>query len=181
MTRICGILLIGLAVGAAARAEVRQADGSSGRLEFIALQAGAKFTGTFERFQVRLDFDPMNTSGGSLQVTVETASIETQDAERDEILRSRDFLWTEKHPQAVFHAERFEPDGAGFRALGELSIRGVTKPATVRFTLAPAGPASLMNGTSNLKRRAFGLGQGEWTSTEWVGDDVEVRFELTLR
>lgn len=181
MTRICGILLIGLAVGAAAQAEVRQADGSSGKLEFTALQAGAKFTGTFERFQVRLDFDPMNASGGSLQVTVETASIETQDAERDEILRSRDFFWTEKHPQAAFHAERFEPDGTGFRALGELSIRGVTKPAAVRFTLAPAGPASLMNGTSDLKRLAFGLGQGEWTSTEWVGDDVEVRFELTLR
>lgn len=181
MTRICGVLLIGLAACVAAQAEVRQADGRSGKLEFTAVQAGAKFTGAFGKFQVRLDFDPSNASVGSLQVTVDAASIDTQDAERDEILRSHDFFWTERHPQAAFRAERFEPDGAGFRALGELSIRGVTKPAAVRFTLAPAGAGSLMKGTADLKRLDFGLGQGEWTSTEWVGDEVEVRFELTLR
>jgi polyisoprenoid-binding protein YceI len=181
MTRILAVLLIGLTACAAARAEVRQADGSSGKLEFTAVQAGAKFTGGFTQFQVRLDLDPSNVARGSLQVTIETASIDTQDTERDEILRSRDFFWTEKHPQAAFHAERFEPGGAGFRALGELSIRGVTKPATVSFTLAPAGPTTLMKGTADLKRLDFGLGQGEWVSTEWVGDDVEVRFELTLR
>jgi polyisoprenoid-binding protein YceI len=181
MTKICGVLLIGFAACATAQPEVRLADESSGKLEFNALQAGARFTGSFAQFQVRLEFDPLKALVGTLHVTVETASIETQDAERDEILRSRDFFWTEKHPQAVFHAERFEPDGAGFRALGELSIRGVTKPATVGFTLAPAGPGSLMRGTADLKRLDFGLGQGEWTSTEWVGDDVEVRFELTLR
>lgn len=181
MTRIPGFLLIALAACTAAQAEVRQADGSAGKLEFTALQAGAKFTGGFTQFQVRLDLDPSNAARGSLQVTVDTTSIDTQDAERDEILRSRDFFWAEKHPQAVFHAERFEPDGAGFRALGELSIRGVKKPATVRFTLVPAGLTALMKGTADLKRLAFGLGQGEWASTEWIGDDVEVRFELTLR
>ncbi len=175
------LLCVLLAICPAALAEVRQADGNSGTLEFSATQAGAKFTGAFRRFQVKLDFDPSNAACGNLDVTVETPSIDTQDAERDEILRSRDFFWTEQHPQAVFHAERFEADGAGFRALGELTIRGTTKPAAVRFTLAPAGLTSVMKGTANLRRLAFGLGQGEWESTEWVADEVEVRFELTLR
>ena len=37
-----------------------------------------------------------------------------------------------------------------------------------------------MKGSANLKRLAFGLGQGDWASTEWVGDDVDVRFDLKL-
>jgi len=179
--RVLRLLCVLLAFCPAALAEVRQANGNTGTLEFSATQAGAKFTGAFRRFQVKFDFDPSNAAHGSLDVAVETPSIDTQDTERDEILRSRDFFWTAQHPQAVFHAERFEPDGAGFRALGELTIRGTTKPAAVRFTLAPAGLASIMKGTANLRRLAFDLGQGEWESTEWVGDEVEVRFELALR
>jgi polyisoprenoid-binding protein YceI len=175
------ILCIALSASPAALAEVRQADSSAGTLLFSATQAGAKFTGAFRKLQVKLDFDPASPSKGSLDVTVETSSIDTQDAERDEILKGRDFFWTEKYPQAVFHAERFEPDGAAFRAVGELSIRGAKKPAIVRFTLAPAAGVAVMKGTAALHRLDFGLGQGDWASTEWVGDEVEVRFELKLR
>jgi polyisoprenoid-binding protein YceI len=181
MKTLLRILCIVLVAGPAAQATVRQADASTGTLLFSATQAGAKFTGAFKTFKVQFDFDPASPSKGSLDVTVETPSIDTQDAERDEILKGRDFFWTEKYPQAVFHAVRFEPEGDGFRAVGELSIRGSKKPATVRFTLAPAAGASVMKGTANLKRLDFGLGQGDWASTEWVGDEVEVRFELKLR
>jgi hypothetical protein len=37
-----------------------------------------------------------------------------------------------------------------------------------------------MKGTASLKRLPFGLGQGDWASTEWIGDDVDVRFDLKL-
>ncbi|MGH8250911.1 MAG: YceI family protein [Steroidobacteraceae bacterium] len=181
VTRVLRALLVVLAACPAALADVRQADQGSGTLTFVAEQAGAKFTGAFGSFQARLDFDPSNATRGSLHVTVATPSIDTRDAERDEILKSRDFFWTEKYPQALFHAERFETDDTGFRALGELTIRGVTRPAAVRFTLAPATGASVMKGTASLRRLAFSLGQGDWSSTEWVGDEVEVRFELKLR
>ena len=68
---------------------------------------------------------------------------------------------------------------AGARA-ANLTIRGVTKPVPVTFTLAPTGAATVMKGSASLKRLDFGLGQGEWASTEWVGDAVDVRFELKL-
>ncbi|MGH8129520.1 MAG: YceI family protein [Steroidobacteraceae bacterium] len=165
---------------AVAAADFWQADQRSGTLNFSATQAGAKFTGGFERFHVKLDFDPTKPADGNLHVTVATPSIDTADAERDEILRSRDFFWTEQHPEAVFHAERIERDGADWRAQGELTIRGATRPATVRFALTPEKDNLVMKGAANLRRLAFGLGQGDWASTEWIGDEVDVRFELTL-
>jgi polyisoprenoid-binding protein YceI len=174
-------LALALALAPAAHAEPLQANQSVGRLEFSAVQAGARFTGTFTRFSVALDFDPAHPATGRLDVTVEVASIDTQDPERDEILRGADFFQVEQHPQAVFHAERFERAGAGWRAPGDLTIRGVTRPVPVMFTLAPGAGASVMKGNASLSRLAFGLGQGEWASTEWVGDEVDVRFELRLK
>jgi polyisoprenoid-binding protein YceI len=176
-------LLVALAVSPAALASALQADQSSGRLEFAATQADAKFNGAFKRFRVALEFDPAHPDQGRLDVTVDVASIDTQDPERDEILRGPDFFWAEKYPQAVYHAGRFERAGAGWRAPGELTIRGGKKPVPVTFTLAPAaggGPAT-MKGSAGLSRLGFGLGQGEWASTEWIGDAVEVRFELKLQ
>ena len=176
-------LFAALALSPAALAGTLRADQSAGRLEFSATQAGAKFTGSFTRFSVALEFDPAHPDQGRLDVTVDVASIDTQDAERDEILRSADFFWADKYPQAVFHAGQFVRAGAGWRAPGELTIRGVTRAVPVSFTLAPAagtGP-SVMKGGAHLSRLAFGLGQGDWASTEWVGDPVEVRFELKLQ
>jgi polyisoprenoid-binding protein YceI len=173
-------LLATLALAPSALADLRQADQSAGALEFTATQAGATFAGAFKRFEVKLDFDPAAPSTGRLDVTVDAASIDTQDGERDEILRSPDFFWVEKHPQAAYHATRFERDGASWLARGELTIRGVTRPVPVKFTLAAAGPAMVMKGTAQLKRLDFGLGQGDWAATEWVGDEVDVRFELKL-
>jgi polyisoprenoid-binding protein YceI len=176
------ILLAALAcagVGAAHGAEWR-GDERSGSLRFTAIQAGAKFTSDFQRFQVRFDFDEAKPADGRLDVTVETKSVDTADADRDGILRSRDFFWCEQYPEAVFHAEKFERDGAGWRAHGELSMRGVTRPVAVRFELAPGPMQLVMKGTSDLRRLEFGVGQGEWSSTEWVGDEVGVLFDLKL-
>jgi polyisoprenoid-binding protein YceI len=160
----------------AALADLRQADGAAGTLEFTATQAGAKFTGAFRRFRVKLDFDPAKPEAGRLDVTVETASVDTQDGERDQILKSPDFFWVEKYPEASFHATRFERAGQGWRATGDLTIRGVKKPVPVEFTLAGAA----MKGGAQIERLAFGLGQGDWASTEWIGAGVEVRFDLKL-
>jgi polyisoprenoid-binding protein YceI len=174
-------LALVLALCPAAHAELLRADPSASRLEFSAIQAGAKFTGSFTRFQVALDFDPAHPAGGRLDVTVEVASINTQDAERDEILRGADFFQADAHPQAVFHAARFERAGDGWRAPGDLTIRGIKRPVPVTFTLSPGAGAFVMKGGASLRRLAFGLGQGDWASTEWVGDEVDVRFELRLQ
>lgn len=173
-------LALALLICPAAIAGPRQADGGSGKLEFTATQADARFSGSFKRFHVTLDFDPAAPAQGRLDVSVEAGSIDTQDGERDEILRGADFFDVAKHPRAEYHATRFQRAGEGWRADGELTIRGVKKPVPVSFTLAQAGGATVMKGSAGLKRLDFGLGRGEWASTEWVGDAVDVRFELKL-
>jgi polyisoprenoid-binding protein YceI len=175
------VALAACGIAQTADAEAWQGGQDAGSLQFTAVQAGATFTGAFDRFQVRFDFDAAQPAGGRLDVTVATPSIATRDPERDEILRSRDFFWTEKFPEATFHASRFERDGVGWRASGELTIRGETRPTAVHFELAPGDRILGMKGSARLHRLEFGLGQGEWSSTEWVGDEVGVKFDLRLK
>lgn len=172
---------VALLAAGAAGAKSWQGDAAAGALQFDAVQADATFTGSFKDYDLRFDFDPAKPAGGRLDVTVALASTDTEDTERDEILKSAEFFWIERHPQASFHATRFRRDGKRWRADGELTLRGVTRPAAVLFTLAEQGQALRMKGDAKIRRLPFGVGQGEWQSTEWIGDEVVVRFDLKLK
>ncbi|HEY7753212.1 MAG TPA: YceI family protein [Steroidobacteraceae bacterium] len=156
-------------------------DGHAGGLEFTAMQAGARFTGRFAEFRVDLDFDAAAPAQGRLHVTIATGSADTRDADRDAILTGTDFFWSERHPQATYHAEGFERDGKGWRAVGSLTLRGVTRQVPVRFEVAPGTDRLAMKGRAMVRRLDFGVGQGDWASTEWIGDDVVIAFDLALR
>ncbi|MGQ0385298.1 MAG: YceI family protein [Gammaproteobacteria bacterium] len=173
----CALLLCATGAGAAGWT----GDGKAGRLEFTALQAGAHFTGRFREFRVELEFDATAPAKGWLHVSVATASEDTQDDDRDGILKSQDFFWSERHPEAVFQAEGFNRSGNGWDAHGTLTLRGVSQPLVVHFTAMPVNGGLKMKGGAKLSRLAFGVGQGDWASTEWIGDEVAIAFEVNLK
>jgi polyisoprenoid-binding protein YceI len=140
------------ACAAVAEAGSWRGDGESGRLEFRALQAGAHFTGRFRDFRVELDFDAAAPAAGRLVVTVATASADTADDDRDGILRSQDFFWSERHPAAVFQARGFEREGDGWGARGTLTLRGVSQPVAVHFTTLPVKDRATMKGVATIRR-----------------------------
>ena len=174
------VLLVGLLPAVAAAATWR-GDQHSGALQFSAIQAGAKFRGHFGEFKVRLDFDAANPSKGSLDVTIATASADTADKERNEVLHGRDFFWIVHFPEATYHAEGFKRDGKSWVASGKLTLRGVTQPVAVRFEVKPKQKQLGMKGGATLHRLEFGVGQGDWAETTWLADPVEVAFDLSLQ
>ena len=174
----CALLLSLLPTIAAAAAW--QGDQQAGALRFTATQAGAKFTGHFGEFKVRFDFDPANPAKGVLDVTIMTASADSSDSERDELMHGRDFFWAEHFPEATYHAEGFKRDGKAWVASGKLTLRGVTQPVTVRFEAKPKLKQLSMQGGATLHRLEFGVGQGDWKETTWLADPVDVAFDLSL-
>ena len=177
--RFCAALLALLP--SAAMAAVWQGDEHAGALRFVATQAGAKFPGHFGAFKVRFDFDPANPSRGYLDVTIATQSADTADAERDEVLHGKDFFWVERFPEAKYHAEGFKRDGKGWIAAGKLTLRGVTQAVVVRFELKPKARRLGMKGGVTLRRLEYGVGQGDWADTTWLGNPVDVAFDLSLQ
>jgi len=178
---LAGAALACLASGPAAAEPAWRLEPAASRLGFSATQAGAVFEGRFTRFQAEIRFDEADLASSRFEVTVDTASADTGEARRDEILTGPDFFWAEQYPTAVFEATEFTRAGNAYLARGTLILRGVSKPVPVRFRFerSAEGGAGLV-GSTRLRRLDFGVGQGEWTATEWVGDEVEVSFELRL-
>jgi polyisoprenoid-binding protein YceI len=181
-----GAALVLLASGAwGAGAPVHYvADAAKSSLEFSFVQAGAQNKGRFTRFPVVFDFSPDALAGSKLEVTVEMGSLDTGDQERDDTLRSDDLFAVKKFPQAHFTATQFTKTAAGYEAVGKLTLRGTTRDLRVPFTFRTAtegaAPVAYMNGKTSLKRLDYGVGQGDWKSTEGVGDEVGVSFVLRL-
>jgi polyisoprenoid-binding protein YceI len=71
------------------------------------------------------------------------------------------------------------PLGSGqYQAQGELSIKGITRKITVPFTVRRAGGATVYEGGFTLMRLSFNIGEGVWSDTDTVANEVEVRFRL---
>ncbi|MGH8311048.1 MAG: YceI family protein, partial [Steroidobacteraceae bacterium] len=112
-------------------------DPAGGKLSFAFNQAGAENTGQFRKFDVKLTLDDRNPTDNRLDVQIQVASLDTQDEERDEILRSADLFDCAKHATASFVSKRVKRFAAGrYVATGTLTIRGVAREVQVPFTFA---------------------------------------------
>lgn len=88
--------------------------------------------GTFRDFDGHFSFDVAQPEASKVKVTLKTASVDSNHAERDKHLRSPDFLNVAKHPTATFESTQVKPNGNGsFDILGNLSLNGVTKPVVI--------------------------------------------------
>jgi polyisoprenoid-binding protein YceI len=182
--RALGLAATLLAASAAQGATRWTADAARSRLEFTGTLAAGAFNGRFGRFSPEIAFDPADLAGSRFEVTVATGSADTQEADRDAILKGPDFFAVERWPTARFAADRFTATGPGrYTAQGRLTLRDVTRDVTLTFTFQPAadGTTAALAGGTAIRRLDFGVGQGEWRDTQWVGDEVQVQFDLSLR
>jgi len=176
-------MLLSTSVAGAAQA-LYSVDAAKSTLEFGFVQAGAHNTGRFPKLAVNFNFDTDNPAAARLEVTVEVAALDTGDQERDDTLREPDLFNVAKFPQAHFAASQISKTAAGYDASGTLLLRGVSRPMHVPFTLRSVTEQGrrvlYMTGKTLIRRLDFGVGQGDWKSTEWVGNEVTITFNLRL-
>ena len=150
-------------------------------LSFSFTQAGAQNQGRFVKFDVSLALDAAQPAQGRLEVNVDVGSLDTGDKDRDDTLRGAELFNVAKFPRAHFTSTAITRiDASHYEAAGKLTIRDLTRELKIPFTFAPGPTGNSMNGQVVIKRLDFGVGQGDWKSTEWVGDDVAVSFALHL-
>ncbi|MDB6085033.1 MAG: hypothetical protein JWN43_2914 [Gammaproteobacteria bacterium] len=157
------------------------ADPASSRLEFIGVQAGAEFKGAFHKFTADVEFAPDALASAHFDVQIDLNSVDTMDKDRDKTLRGPDIFDVAHFPTAHYVTHSFTKTATGYSAAGALTLHGVTKDVPVDFQFVSTGGQPKLEGTAKLKRLDFGVGQGDWKSTEWVGDVVKVAFSLTLK
>jgi polyisoprenoid-binding protein YceI len=156
-----------------------QAPGSS--LTFTFDQAGAASHGSFKQFSTALAYDDKSPASGSLNVKVQIATIDTQDQERNETLVSPDLFDAQKFPTAQYNSSSFSRTAAGgLEAVGKLTLRGVTHDLRLPLKIVSTATGLELSGATAIKRLEYGVGQGDWQSTEGVGDEVKIQYKVSL-
>lgn len=183
MLRASGLALAGfLLASASAQAATWTIDPAQSHLGFSGSQSGTPFSGQFGRFSGTIVFDTGNPGAGHADITITTASAKTGDPQKDGALPGSDWFATDKFPTATFTAKSFKAIGAGvYEADGTLTIRGISKPLALPFTLAIAGDTAKAAGHVDLTRTEFGVGQGSWSSGQYVALKVGVTFAVTAK
>ncbi|NNM61454.1 MAG: YceI family protein [Steroidobacteraceae bacterium] len=156
-------------------------DAAHSRLEFTGTQAGAPFTALFQHFTATIAFAPTDLADSRFDVVIEVASADSKDKDRDGAMRGTDIFDVARFPTAEYVTRAFAKTGAGFTATGTLSLRGVARTVPIAFTFTPTPGGAILRGTAKLERLDFGVGQGQWKNTTWIGNDVGIAFSLSLK
>lgn len=147
-------------------------------LSFTATQNGAPVTGEFKKFSGEINFDPNQLNTSHVKIIIDLTSVSDSYNKISDTLKSADWFNVKTFPKAIFEANVFSKTGdKTFEAKGNLSLRGKTVPITLQFTQEEyTETKARMKGTTTLQRTAFGVGQGEWSDTKAIKDDVVVNF-----
>ncbi|EDQ01757.1 YceI family protein [Shewanella benthica] len=166
-TALAGYLLLSGAVSATDY--VIDTKGAHASIEFKVSHLGYSFVvGRFNEFEGDFSFDGNKLADGHVNVTIKTASLDSNHAERDKHLRSPDFLNTAKFPEASFKSSSIVDKGDGnFLLNGDFTLNGVTKPMTI-------------------KAKTIGEGQDPWGgyragftgTTEFALKDYNIKMDL---
>ena len=154
-------------------------------LGFTAKQSGGDVDARFEKFSAQIAFADANLASSRFDVQVTTQSVNSQDSDRDTVLRDKDLFDSAKYPTAHFVTSAFTRKAAGqYEATGKLTIRDVTHEIRLPFTFQTAqegGKAvAWLKGGVTVNRLDYGVGQGDWKDTSVVANEVRVKFELRL-
>lgn len=177
--RFAPLLLPLLLISIPAIARDWQVDAAKSSLAFKGTYQNEGFAGRFGKFQASIAFDPADPSQDRFDVQVDVASVATESEERDDTLKTEDFFWPTKFPQAHFVTRSFTRAADGsLEAKGELTIRDRTKPVILQVKFAANGNAATLDVDTTLKRLDFDLGAGDdWAD---IGNDVAVHGHLLL-
>jgi polyisoprenoid-binding protein YceI len=174
------VVLLSLA-GLTARADTFKIDPVHSSIIFSIKHLGVTdFYGRFNDVSGKVVFDKADPSESLMEVTIPVESVDTHNEKRDQHLKSPDFFNAKQFPTIVFKSKSVEGTGDSYKATGDFTLHGVTKPMTLEIKRAPDGKGmegEIRGGGEarfTIKRSDFGMNfmQGG------LGDEVTILLSL---
>ncbi len=164
-------------------------DPTHSRVGFVARHAMVtKVRGSFSEFEGTGWFDVENPAASHLQLTIQAASIDTRNPDRDGHLKSNDFFDMETYPEITFASTAVEQlDAENYRVTGDLTIKGVTNPVTVDFEYTGTAVDPYRNqrigfeGKTTVNRKDWGISWNTALETGGVlvSEKVTLEFDVS--
>lgn len=156
-------------------------------VEFSALYGKDPITGAFPDFSAEIMFTPEKPEKSKIRFQFNLAKVSSSDKDAQSYLPLPDWFSADLYPVATFESTKVSKlSEKEYRVLGNLTIRDKTVPVELPFTLdIYQGDAADRDkqfarvvGKTTIKRLDFGVGQGEWSKTDVIQNDVGITVKL---
>jgi polyisoprenoid-binding protein YceI len=168
-----------------AQAQTWTIDPTHSELTFRIRHFVTRVRGTFSKWNGEITADPKNLSGGAVNVTIDSKSIDTNDERRDGHLKSPDFFAVDSFPTLTFKSSKVEVKGSDVKVYGNLTIRGVTKPVVLAgafngVTKDMQGKQRIgFDASTKINRLDYGVSWNRAVEgAAMLGDDVEINITI---
>jgi polyisoprenoid-binding protein YceI len=146
------------------------------------VKASVALEGTFEKWNSTMTFTSTDVTTGVLDIKIQAASVNTGSGMKDGKLKSKDFFNVEQDPLITFHSDKIVQTGPNtFNLPGTFTIRGVSKPETLMFTVTGTRGSGSgdIKGTMAFDRKDYGMDKG--IPFIKIADRVEVTVNLKAK
>ena len=134
--------------------------------------------GRFNDFDGDFTWDKNNSGASSINIEIETKSLDSNHAERDKHLRNEDFLDVDKYPKATFKSTKYHGDASGGKMDGMLTLHGVSKAITLDVKVIGEGDdpwggyRAGFEATTTIRRADFGMDYNLGPAAETMDFDL---------
>jgi polyisoprenoid-binding protein YceI len=144
-------------------------------------QMGVPVEGKFKKVGGQVAYDPANPAAAQAKVDVDVASFDLGDPQYNREVQQKDWFDGARFPAASFVSTSVKAAGAGrLEVAGKLTIKGRSVNVSMPLSARSEGGATVFEGSVQIRRLAFSIGEGEWKDTALLADEVVVKFHLVV-
>jgi polyisoprenoid-binding protein YceI len=179
MRAVCPFLAL---IAVCAPASAGNVDYARSEISFVSKQMNVPVEGRFRKFSALIVFDSGKLGSSKAEIDVDLASIDTGSTEADDEVGTKTWFNTSAFPTAKFSSSKVTKTGPDrYEVRGKLSIKGISNDVAAPFVVRHSGDAVTYEGNFTLKRLQFRIGEGVWSDTETVADEVQVKFRIVAK
>jgi polyisoprenoid-binding protein YceI len=153
------------------------ADAANAKILFTVSGPFGTVHGNFTGLKATIKFDESDLPGSSISASVDANTVSTGIGLRNHDLKKEEWLNTDKYPVISFQSTKIEKTNAGFKAMGELKLKGIAKPIEIPFTFSPKANAGVFKGQFVIKRQDYNI----VSTSKSVGNEISISLEVPAK
>jgi len=155
-----------------------KADTAKAKVDFNLHGPFGTVHGNFTGLEATTNFNEKSLSGSSITASIDAKTVSTGVSLRNKDLRNKEeWLNTDKYPRITFKSKKIEKTDKGYKASGELTIKGITKPVEIPFTFTSKEDAGIFKGQFTIKREDYNVGKSGGS----VGDLITIILTVPVK
>lgn len=153
-------------------------DTANAKVEFSVHGPFGTVHGTFTGLQAAIHFDANDLAASSVQASIDATTVSSGIGLRNHHLKSEEqYLNTDKYPRISYKSTRIEKAGTGYKAVGELTIKDVTKAIEIPFTFSSKDNTGAFKGAFSFRRTDFHIGKEGGS----IGDMITINLDIPVK